>query len=249
VRKAGPSIRWRIQCYHYRTEAYCATQMDGAGNKQMQNYNRQVRHNTHSAWAIYTPYYWEDISSPFPDIGSASLTRLTFEKEFVFADDESRSHFRNAKEQFIETNRKDLHYEFSEVFDMPGFQRHVLACKDSNQMPWWLTKWCYYIASALCLTIPFRLIFTRMCCEIPKYRCTHLTILFILSARRPSIRSSAAKTAPLTPQWWRCRYQAVLLASDDGYRMSGTGTHRLHYYHASRSSRAIAACNCRTLRR
>lgn len=38
-------------------------------------------------WAVrYRPYYWEDISSPFPDIGEAALTRLTFQKKFVFAD-------------------------------------------------------------------------------------------------------------------------------------------------------------------
>jgi hypothetical protein len=198
VRKAAPSIRWRIQCYHYRTEAYITTQMDGAGNKQIQNHNRQVRHNTHSAWAIYTPYYWEDISSPFPDIGSASLTRLTFEREFVFADDESRSHFRSAKQQFIHSNRKDAHYEFTEVLDTPGFQRKVLACKDSAEVPWWLSSWCYYIASALCLTIPFRFFFAWKCCEIPEYRCARSRSQSHLERPR-SVCFQHCKTPPLTP--------------------------------------------------
>lgn len=198
VRKAAPSIRWRIQCYHYRAEAYITTQMDGAGNKQIQNHNRQVRHNTHSAWAIYTPYYWEDISSPFPDIGSASLTRLTFEREFVFADDESRSHFRSAKQQFIHANRKDAHYEFTEVLDTPGFQRKVLACKDSAEVPWWLSSWCYYIASALCLTIPFRFFFAWKCCEIPEYRCARSRSQSHLERPR-SVCFQHCKTPPLTP--------------------------------------------------
>jgi hypothetical protein len=31
-------------------------------------------------------YYWEDISNPFPEIGDAALTRLSFQKQIVFAD-------------------------------------------------------------------------------------------------------------------------------------------------------------------
>ena len=64
----------------------------------------QVRCNTWSASTTYSPYYWEDISSPFPDIGSAYMTRLTFSKEYCFADGESDRHFSETKRAFIRSN-------------------------------------------------------------------------------------------------------------------------------------------------
>ena len=56
------------------------------------------------------PYYWEDISNPFPDIGNSSLTRLTFSKQMAFADSASAQHFNRKKREFIRMNRRDIHY-------------------------------------------------------------------------------------------------------------------------------------------
>eukprot|EP01046_Picozoa_sp_COSAG06_P000813 COSAG06_NODE_23_length_33072_cov_44.622327_31_plen_407_part_00 len=236
VRKAGPSVRWHMQCYHYRTESH-TSQMDGTGNKQATTTSRQVRHNTHSAWATYTPYYWEDISSPFPDIGSGSLTRLTFQREFVFADDESRSHFRSAKRQFIEANQRDCHYEFAEHLETPGFQRHVLACKDSRALPWWLSKWAYYLCSLFCLTVPYRLAFAKMCWEIPEYRCERAQRLPpTLSATSYTVANGCLLIRVCGRVLW-CRYQAFLLPPNCGHSEPGPGPHHVHNRHASGAGR------------
>ena len=80
----------------------------------------------------YSPYYWEDISSPFPDIGNAQLTRLTFDKTFVFADRQSAKDYARTKRAFIWSNLRDSHYDFNEHFDIPGFESHVLACKSRD---------------------------------------------------------------------------------------------------------------------
>ena len=66
-------------------------------------------------WCSDVPYYWEDISSPFPDIGTASLTRLIFDKDFTFADAASVEHFSWTKRQFLRMNRRDIHYGISPV--------------------------------------------------------------------------------------------------------------------------------------
>ena len=71
------------------------------------------------------PYYWEDISSPFPDIGTASLTRLTFDKQMAFADAASAQHFSQSKRQFIRMNRRDIHYGISSSYCV---RRYVAAC-------------------------------------------------------------------------------------------------------------------------
>lgn len=88
-----------------------------------------------------------------PDIGTASLTRLTFAKEMAFADAASARHFSESKRRFIRHNRRgahdpmqafflatrslrcserwlcvaDIHYDFSEDFRIPGVS--TTACK------------------------------------------------------------------------------------------------------------------------
>lgn len=56
------------------------------------------------------PFYWEDISTPFPDIGAAKLTRLRFEKTFVFADGEAAADFKGSKRRFVAANNRDELY-------------------------------------------------------------------------------------------------------------------------------------------
>ena len=169
VRKAAPSVHWHIQCYHYETVHYTETRTDEDGNEHVEHKTREERRNTHSASANYHPYYWEDISSPFPDIGTASLTRLTFDKSMVFADAQSAEHFRAEKMSFLAINQRDTHYDFSEDFRVPGFESHVLACKNEAAVPGWLNQGAFYLASLFCLTIPFRFAFSKLCWEVPKY--------------------------------------------------------------------------------
>jgi hypothetical protein len=78
-----------------------------------------------AGWCADVPYYWEDISSPFPDIGTASLTRLTFDKQMAFADAASAQHFSQSKRQFIRMNRRDIHYGASSPYCV---RRYVAAC-------------------------------------------------------------------------------------------------------------------------
>ena len=147
VRKAPPSVRWRIQCYHYETRHYTETRTDSEGKEHTEHKTEQVRVDTWRAsfecacesrlvaptthgclcnaacermgvgerWCSDVPYYWEDISSPFPDIGTASLTRLTFDKDWTFADAASAEHFSRSKRQFLRMNRRDIHYGTSSV--------------------------------------------------------------------------------------------------------------------------------------
>jgi hypothetical protein len=170
VRRSPPEVHWHIRCYHYETIHYTETHEDADGNKRTEHKTRTKRRDTYFASFTYRPYYWEDISSPFPDIGTASLTRLTFDKQVVFADMESREHFNRKKREFIWTNRRDVHYDFSETLEIPGSREYVLACKDPSDIPLWLNQWMYYLASLFCLTVPYRIAFAQMCYEVPEYR-------------------------------------------------------------------------------
>eukprot|EP01052_Picozoa_sp_SAG31_P039212 SAG31_NODE_5395_length_2564_cov_1.704260_2_plen_375_part_00 len=165
VRMATPSVGWHIQCYHI--EHYDELTLDENGNSQTQHHTRRI--NTHSACEQYVPFYWEDISSPFPDIGKAKLTRLTFEKTFVFADLEAATHFNSSKRTFILHNKRDTHHDFHETFTVPGYEGCVLACKNKDDVPRWLSAKAYAGCSLLCCTIPYRIMFALVSWEIPKY--------------------------------------------------------------------------------
>eukprot|EP01043_Picozoa_sp_COSAG02_P016230 COSAG02_NODE_710_length_18178_cov_14.361524_4_plen_393_part_00 len=170
VRKSPPEVHWHIQCYHYETIHYTETHKDSDGKQHTEHKTRTERRDTYFASFTYRPYYWEDISSPFPDIGTASLTRLTFDKQMAFADAESRDHFYRKKREFIWTNRRDVHYDFSERLEIQGLREYVLACKDPSNVPAWLNQWTFYLASLFCLTVPYRIAFAQICCEVPEYR-------------------------------------------------------------------------------
>jgi hypothetical protein len=135
TRKSEPHIRWHIQCYHYETQSYTEQKTDRNGNTRTVRRTRRVRRNTWAATEIYSPYYWEDISCPFPDIGTASLTRLTFGKSYVFADATSAHHFRDRKQAFIRMNRRDTHYDFSESFDINGAGMSFFVILKPEQLP------------------------------------------------------------------------------------------------------------------
>ena len=162
-------MSWHIQCYHIKVEHYTTTETDSEGRSRQVSKTRETRHNTWSAAGSYVPHYWEDISSPFPDLGDNALTRLTFSKKMVFADQASENHFREAKMHFINTNNRDQHMDFSESFNVTGFKKHVLACKGADAVPGWLGRCVFYLATLFCLTVPYRIAFAIVSWEIPKY--------------------------------------------------------------------------------
>eukprot|EP01046_Picozoa_sp_COSAG06_P021062 COSAG06_NODE_1565_length_9086_cov_34.853566_10_plen_486_part_00 len=162
VREATPSLQWGITCYHYETRT--RRKEDGTDERV------QEMVVTHKATMAYVPFYWEDISSPLPDIGMSNFTRLHFEKTFVFADAEAAADFNNAKRTFIATNNRDKFYNFEEKYTIPGFEDFVLACKDKDDVPRWLSSAGYWLCTLLCCTIPFRIMFAKVCWEIPNYR-------------------------------------------------------------------------------
>jgi hypothetical protein len=146
---AAISANQELHCAAQTIEHYTTTETDSEGRCRQVQKTRETRHNTWSAagscafelaapfppsplsaplcgasnisaLAPDVPHYWEDISSPFPDLGDNALTRLTFSKKMVFADQASENHFKEANVHFINTSR-DQHMDFSESFNVTGF--------------------------------------------------------------------------------------------------------------------------------
>jgi hypothetical protein len=61
-------------------------------------------------------------------------------------------------------------YDFHETYTIPGYEDFLLACKDKDDVPRWLSARAYAGCSLLCCTIPYRIMFALVSWEIPKYR-------------------------------------------------------------------------------
>lgn len=130
---------------------------------------RTVKVVTRTTERTYEPYYWEDISSPFPDLGRTALTRLTFSKVYTFADAESAQHFEAEKANFISANNHyDKSFYVNENFNVSGYEDNVLACEDATARPSWLSVSCFALSTCFCCGVPFRMLFAAMSHEIPK---------------------------------------------------------------------------------
>eukprot|EP01047_Picozoa_sp_COSAG01_P033073 COSAG01_NODE_2419_length_7731_cov_34.853138_1_plen_396_part_10 len=159
VRRSAPVIRWVMQCWHWERETYHETETDDStGNTRKVEKHRTVRKDTWLFRGAYSPYYWEDISSPFPNFGDAHMTRLRFRKCFVFADQQSAYDYQQEQRDFIRQRHMDVHYDFKESFDIGGYRSHVLACKQVETIPWWIGQCYYYLASILCCSVPYHLL-------------------------------------------------------------------------------------------
>jgi hypothetical protein len=159
VRRSAPVIRWVMQCWHWERETYHKTETDDStGNTREVEKHRTVRKDTWLFRGAYSPYYWEDISSPFPNFGDAHMTRLRFRKRFVFADQQSAYDYQQELRDFIRQRHMDVHYDFKESLDIGGYRSHVLACKQVGTIPWWIGQCYYYLASILCCSVPYHLL-------------------------------------------------------------------------------------------
>jgi hypothetical protein len=71
VRKAPPSVRWHIQCYHYETRHYTETYTDDEGTEHTEDKTERVRRDT---WAANYECACSDFHS------SATIARLQLKR-------------------------------------------------------------------------------------------------------------------------------------------------------------------------
>jgi len=67
------------------------------------------------------------ISSGSVELGEYYLTKIKMQKRFVFKNKTDRQQFNKLKSDFIRSNSKDLHNEFSETFHLPRFEGRMLC--------------------------------------------------------------------------------------------------------------------------
>jgi hypothetical protein len=149
-----PNLWWHIQCYHYETRTY----RDSKGRTQ----TRQVRVNTHSASGHYAFSSWRNIGPP-PLISAVKAMRIRLDKEYTFADAETKSDYDMKFAGFIAANDRDTHKDVSSGFDIEGFEDYFLSMIKDNEgessFAWFCykTHW-YWISTVLVMSGFFRMI-------------------------------------------------------------------------------------------
>jgi TMEM151 family len=130
LQKAYPRIIWEIQCYHYETRTrYVYTKNGG----YTQTYT--VRVNTHHArhdLKILRAADASNCDAIIQNLKLLALCRLYLVKEYGFDSVATEQNFYALKKHFIAVNKRDVHYDFSESFQIDGFLSRAVSHNGDN---------------------------------------------------------------------------------------------------------------------
>ena len=117
-----PKIVWMIQCYHIETTiTKCrATQM--------------LRMNTTSAKHIVKLKTVNDTTDYSILLGNMDKRNcmIYIEKSYTFDKIEDANNYEALKQYFIATNKKDVFYDFQEIYEIEGWKPKMLSMTDSK---------------------------------------------------------------------------------------------------------------------
>jgi hypothetical protein len=114
MRQTAPVITWHIECYHYRT-------------RRTKNGTRRTKVVTHRAHMNYQYRAWRDVSPAIDGLENYGLTKMQFNKTFIFGNQQTSADYETRKNQFIWANKRDVHQNFWMVHDIAKFEARMLC--------------------------------------------------------------------------------------------------------------------------
>lgn len=135
-----------IECYHYRTV-------------RTKNGTRRQKVVTHTASEDYFPR--ESIDQSGNITGISDLRKYVFVnylKRFYFTDPASSQNFDNAYNSFISRNRRDQYQNYSQTFQIQGFQDQVGFCMMGDSAH---NSVIYFVLVLIGLALPYSCILER----------------------------------------------------------------------------------------
>jgi len=159
IKAATPSVNWHVQCYHFETRY--TTRRDSEGRTHRES--KRVRVDTWSASGRFNFHSWQDASAPLQGMDDFKLTKLKLKKRFVFANQFTRSEFERQRAHFRQVNKRDVHQDFTQTFNCPGFRSRLLSESVKGYKPWCLNVQ-FYLFFHLCFLGPcYRWWFSSIC--------------------------------------------------------------------------------------
>jgi len=146
VRCNPPHISFHVECYHYETVT--ETTMDSDGKKTTKT--REEKRVTHRESQPFVYDCWDDISGELIGVGHLyRLTRVRFNKSFVFADDLTCRAWEEEARMIQDRNRhRDVHMDFWHTLEIPSFTPRMLAINGPQEdVPKCLGLGYYFVLS------------------------------------------------------------------------------------------------------
>ncbi|GFO04848.1 transmembrane protein 151b [Plakobranchus ocellatus] len=162
LQAALPVIWWKATCYHYvRRTRQVMRYRNGDAFTSTQVYYERVDSSTAGAAFNFTRCGVKDISRPLVELEKHAAIKIKVSKGFSFASLDTEMEFEEQRAQFFqEYETRDDYMEGREGMDMVNteFQEYMIAFKDPNNLPWYVSHAMYWMASVLLLSWPLRVI-------------------------------------------------------------------------------------------
>ncbi|KAL3873641.1 hypothetical protein ACJMK2_036736 [Sinanodonta woodiana] len=162
IREAFPILWWRAHCYHYvRRTRHVTRYRNGDAFTSTQAYYERV--NSHSIGCAFnfTNCGVKDMSKDVTGLEDYPATKIRFSMRFSFANRESEQEFQEQRSRFFSENeRRDDYMETREGMGLlnVNFKEHVIAFRDPDNLPWYVSNLIFWIASFILLSWPLRVI-------------------------------------------------------------------------------------------
>lgn len=157
-----PIIWWKALCYHYiRKTRHVTRYRNGDSFTSTQVYYERVNSHTAGSAFNFTQCGMKDASASLSGLEKFPATKIRFTKGYSFLCSEAEYEFDEQRNRFYRDNeRRDDYVETREGMDLlnVNFKQYMIAFRDPDNLPWYVSHLIFWIASFLLLSWPLRVI-------------------------------------------------------------------------------------------
>ncbi|XP_061174456.1 transmembrane protein 151B-like [Saccostrea echinata] len=162
MQESIPIIWWKALCYHYiRKTRHVTRYRNGDSFTSTQVYYERVNSHTAGSAFNFTHCGIKDVSASLTGLENFPATKIRFTKGYSFLCSEAEYEFDEQRNRFYRDNeRRDDYIETREGLDLlnVNFKQYMIAFRDPDNLPWYVSHVIFWIASFLLLSWPLRVI-------------------------------------------------------------------------------------------
>ncbi|WAR18948.1 T151B-like protein, partial [Mya arenaria] len=162
MREALPIAWWKALCYHYvRRTRQVTRYRNGDAFTSTQVYYERVNSHTAGCAFNFTNCGYKDTTKVVTGLEDYQATKIRFSKTFSFLHPDAKYEFDEQRNQFFMDNeRRDDYLETREGLDLlnVNFKEYMIAFKDPDNLPWYVSNVVFWISSFLLMSWPLRIL-------------------------------------------------------------------------------------------
>lgn len=162
MQESIPIIWWKALCYHYiRKTRHVTRYRNGDSFTSTQVYYERVNSHTAGSAFNFTQCGMKDVSASLTGLEKFPATKIRFTKGYSFLCSEAEYEFDEQRDRFYRENeRRDDYVDTREGMDLlnVNFKQYMIAFRDPDNLPWYVSHVIFWIASFFLLSWPLRVI-------------------------------------------------------------------------------------------